>query len=54
MSGEADARLARLKRLPLRLRVAHLAALLRCEPDASSRTAELKHLLTSLTDVSLG
>ena len=30
MSDEADSRLVRLKRLPPRLRVAHLAALLRC------------------------
>ena len=29
MSGEVDARLARMKRLPPRLRVVHLAALLR-------------------------
>jgi hypothetical protein len=28
--GETDSMLARLKRLPLRLRVAHLAALIRC------------------------
>jgi hypothetical protein len=29
MSGEGDVMLARLKRLPVRLRIAHLAALLR-------------------------
>jgi hypothetical protein len=30
MKGEADSMIARLKRLPLRLRLAHLAALIRC------------------------
>jgi hypothetical protein len=34
MSGEVDPTLARLKRLPPRLRVAHLAALLRHERQA--------------------
>jgi hypothetical protein len=29
MSGEGDSRLERMKRLPKRLRIAHLAALLR-------------------------
>ena len=45
MSGKADPTLARLKRLPPRLRVAHLAALLRSETDGSPRAAELKQLL---------
>jgi hypothetical protein len=44
MSGKADPTLARLKRLPPRLRVAHLAALLRSETDGSPRAAELKRL----------
>ena len=45
MSGEADLALTRLKRLPPRLRVAHLAALLRFAADGSPRSAELKQLL---------
>jgi hypothetical protein len=47
MSGEVDSRLARLRRLPPRLRIAHLAALLRCEADSSPRAAELKQWLAS-------
>jgi len=31
MSGEGDSRLERMKRLPMRLRIVHLAALLRWE-----------------------
>ena len=38
----------RLRRLPPRLRVAHLAALVRSEADGSPRAAELKHLLAAL------
>ncbi|MFZ0809232.1 MAG: hypothetical protein WAM83_01325, partial [Bradyrhizobium sp.] len=38
--------LARLKPLPLRLRIAHLAALLRCEADGSPRVGELTRLLS--------
>jgi len=41
----ADPMLARLTRLPVRLRIAHLAALIRCEATGSARAAELKHLL---------
>jgi hypothetical protein len=40
--------LARLKRLPLRLRIAHLAALVRCEAKGSLRARELAHLLASM------
>jgi hypothetical protein len=36
MSGEVDPRLARLKRLPVRLRIVHLVALLRWERAVSS------------------
>ena len=42
---EADSMLARLKRLPPRLRIAHLAALIRQEATGSPRIAELKRLL---------
>jgi hypothetical protein len=45
---ETDSMLARLKRLPLRLRIVHLAALIRCEPTGSPRAGELKHLLASM------
>ena len=45
MSGEADSRLARMRRLPPRLRIAHLAALLRSETNGSPRAAELTRLL---------
>jgi hypothetical protein len=38
MNIVADSMLARLKRLPLRLRLAHLAALLRHERQAITRT----------------
>jgi len=47
MSGEADPRLTRLKRLPPRLRVVHLVALLRSETDGSPRAAELTRLLAA-------
>jgi hypothetical protein len=47
MSGEADSRLARLRRLPPRLRIAHLVALLRHETDGSLRAAELTRLLAA-------
>jgi hypothetical protein len=39
--------LARLRPLPLRLRIAHLAALLRCEANSSPRLARLKQLLVA-------
>ena len=45
---ETDPILLRLKRLPVRLRIAHLAALIRCEPTGSPRAGELKHLLASM------
>jgi hypothetical protein len=45
---EIDPVLARLKRLPPRLRVAHLAALIRGEADGSPRAGALKHLLASM------
>jgi hypothetical protein len=38
MSGEACSMLARLRRLPVRLRIAHLAALLRVERAAKARS----------------
>jgi hypothetical protein len=44
MSADASM-LARLKPLPLRLRIAHLATLLRCEADGSPRADELTRLL---------
>jgi hypothetical protein len=47
MNGEADSRLARMKRLPPRLRVVHLAALLRSEADGTLRAAELARLLAA-------
>ena len=47
MSGENDPRLARLRRLPPRLRVAHLVALVRHEADGSLRAAELTRLLAA-------
>ncbi len=37
--------LARLKPLPVRLRIVHLAALIRREADGSPRADELAHLL---------
>jgi hypothetical protein len=37
MSRQGDVMLARLKRLPVRLRIAHLAALLRWERQANAR-----------------
>ena len=50
MSAEG-VELKRLKRLPPRLRVAHLAALVRSEAEGSLRTAELQqHLLAALRD----
>jgi hypothetical protein len=45
MSADTDPMLSRLKRLPLRLRIAHLAALLRCEREGSARAAQLTALL---------
>ena len=42
MSSE---RFFRLNVLPLRLRLAHLAALLRCERDGSARAAEIMAML---------
>ena len=39
MSAGISDMLARLKPLPPRLRIAHLAALLRCEADGSPRGA---------------
>lgn len=45
---ETDPMLARLKRLPLRLRLAHLAALIRGEAEGSPRAGALKHLLASM------
>ena len=45
---ETDPILLRLKRLPLRLRITHLVALIRCEPTGSPRAGELKHLLASM------
>jgi hypothetical protein len=47
MSVAVDPMLARLERLPARLRIAHLAALLRLEADGSPRAAELKRLLAA-------
>jgi hypothetical protein len=46
MSGEADPRLLRLRLIPPRLRVAHLAALLRSMSSGSPRAAEREHLLS--------
>ena len=43
--SEDDSMLARLRRLPPRLRVAHLMALLRRETNGSPRAAELTRLL---------
>ena len=48
MNGDRTVELGRLRRLPPRLRVAHLAALLRWEADGSPRAVELKHLLAAL------
>ncbi len=45
MRRDADAMLARLRPLPPRLRIAHLAALLRREAYGSPRLAQLKQLL---------
>ena len=42
-----DPMLVRLKLLPPRLRLAHLAALLRCEVEGSPRAAELDRLLSA-------
>jgi len=39
MNGTADLMLARLKVLPRRLRLAHLAALIRCESHGSPRSS---------------
>ncbi len=45
MRRDACAMLARLRPLPPRLRIAHLAALLRREAYGSPRLAQLKQLL---------
>jgi len=45
MSADADLILSRLRPLPLRLRIAHLSALLRHEADGSPRAGELMRLL---------
>jgi hypothetical protein len=45
MSADTDPVLSRLMRLPLRLRIAHLVALLRCEREGSTRAAQLTALL---------
>jgi hypothetical protein len=44
---KADPMLARLKPLPSRLRLAQLAALLRCEVEGSPRAARLQQLLSA-------
>ena len=49
MRASAATMLERLRPLPLRLRIAHLAALLRREADGSPRAAELKQLLVALS-----
>jgi hypothetical protein len=54
MNGEPNSILARLKRLPPRLRVAHLAALLRSEAHGSPRAAELKQLLAAQPSLASG
>ena len=57
MSGEVDPDIARLKRLPPRLRTAHLAALLRSLAHGSPRVAELTRYLaaqSACTDGHLG
>ena len=41
MSVEAESRRARLKRLPMRLRIAHLAALRRCGRAANDLSLSL-------------
>ena len=43
MSGDADFRFVRLKRLPARLRVAHLAALLRWEREKNALSYPSPH-----------
>jgi hypothetical protein len=50
MNRDESVESGRLRRLPPRLRVAHLAALVRSEADASPRAAKLKHLLAALKD----
>jgi hypothetical protein len=49
MNAKADSKpdpmLSRLRRLPPRLRIAHLAALLRCAAKDSPRAVDLKRLL---------
>ncbi len=49
MNGEADPMLSRLKRLPARLRIAHLAALIRRERKGSTRAVQLTALLHALS-----
>jgi hypothetical protein len=45
MSTQVSHLAVRIKRLPLRLRLAHLAALIRREPAGSTRAPELVALL---------
>jgi hypothetical protein len=47
MSADVSAMRARLEPLPVRLRIAHLAALIRREAKGSLRAGELKHLLAA-------
>jgi hypothetical protein len=49
MSAAVDPMLSRLKRLPARLRIAHLAALIRLERKSSARAMELTALLRTLS-----
>jgi hypothetical protein len=51
MRPRADVMLARLRPLPPRLRIAHLAALLRREANGSPRSARLKQLLVAQSAV---
>ena len=51
MRAGADSMLARLRPLPPRLRIAHLAALLRREANGSPRSAQLKQLLVTQSAV---
>ena len=48
MNTDVDSMLSRLKRLPARLRITHLAALIRRAPKGSARSAELTALLHAL------
>ena len=49
MTAAVDPMLSRLKRLPARLRIAHLAALIRLERSGSVRAMELRALLRTLS-----